>query len=532
MPPKKSMPNKNPHPETETKTITDVFEKIAVGVVILSGVVTMTSLMALMASQLSLKGREAIIEPVTPPPSINLSYPAEQRNAYIPQQVLIKFKSGVQDSQKVIEDVLADPVSIVPTETSGEIRIQNGTALPEIIPTLKAAGKIVHTLPSAEEIKTLYPDRAKRVSAGEVSADGIGLERWWLVEIEEPNANLFEIISRFSGSDDVEAAQLNYLNSLTLTPNDPYYSSSNSWGQGDEDLWGIKKINPAAAWDQTRGNGMTIAVIDSGVDYTHADLTANIWTNPGETAGNAIDDDSNGLIDDVRGFDYANSLDANHDGDYLDAGDTKDPDPMDDVGHGTHVAGTAAAVGNNAQGVVGVAYQSKIMALKALNSNGGTSENLAKAIIYAATKGADVINNSWGSTNPKPVDLVTEDAVNYAHAVGSVVVFAAGNSNGNVMQYSPQNQPNVITVASTDHFDGKSEFSNWGNRIDVAAPGGDNSDGTSLRKDRNIVSLRASGILLFQMKASGRLFDSPRLILARPDLIRILVRDVSTPQRP
>lgn len=451
---------------TEVKTSVSLSEKIMLVVMMLGGITAAVAFAAAMT-------RLVIREPDVPEPPVVLS---EQRNAYVPKQVLVKFKKDTVAPEQLISNVLAQPVSVNTVTSGGSVSTQ-GTSTSTVTPTAKAVGTIFNALPSADKVGSLFPDRAKRVSAGETSPSEIGLDRWWLVEINESNANLFEVLTRFSELDQVEAVQLNDLASATVIPNDPYYSSSNSWGQGYDDLWGLKKINAAQAWDQSKGNGVTIAIIDSGVDYNHADLSGNIWTNSGEIAGNGLDDDGNGLIDDVHGFDYENSIDWNQDGDYLDAGDVKDPDPMDDYGHGTHVAGIAAAVGDNTQGVVGVAYQSKIMPVKSLDETGvGSSENLAKGILYAVAEGADVINNSWAYLFPTPTDPIVEDAVHYAHAQGAVIVFSAGNRNQDVVNYSPQNQSSVITVAATDHLDGKSSYSNWGNRIDFAAPGGGDYD--------------------------------------------------------
>ncbi|MCB0371363.1 MAG: S8 family serine peptidase, partial [Bdellovibrionales bacterium] len=152
-----------------------------------------------------------------------------------------------------------------------------------------------------------------------------------------------------------------------------------------DDLWGLKKINTEDAWDLTQGEGVVVAVVDTGLDLTHADIAENVWTNEGEIPGNGIDDDQNGYIDDVHGWDFGD----------------QDNDVDDFQGHGTHVAGTIAAVGNNSEGIIGVAPKSKIMPVKGFSSyGGGTTSSLAAAIVYAAMNGADVISNSWGC-NPQ-----------------------------------------------------------------------------------------------------------------------------------
>ncbi|MHC4115078.1 MAG: S8 family serine peptidase, partial [Planctomycetota bacterium] len=229
------------------------------------------------------------------------------------------------------------------------------------------------------------------------------------------------------------------------------------------------------AWDIAQGEGIVVAVIDTGVDYNHEDIQGNVWHNAYEIPDNGIDDDKNGYIDDIRGWDFAYS----------------DSDPMDGSGHGTHCAGTIAAVGNNGMGIIGVSPKAKIMPLKGLDDNGsGFTADLAKSIRYAAFNGADILSNSWGFPSRVPSDPTLEEAVDDAYAEGCIIVFAAGNENDDVAYYSPQNRPNTIVVAATDYNDMKASFSNWGDEIDVAAPGAE------------VLSLRATGTDMY-LGASG-----------------------------
>ncbi|MCA9506747.1 MAG: S8 family serine peptidase, partial [Myxococcales bacterium] len=179
-----------------------------------------------------------------------------------------------------------------------------------------------------------------------------------------------------------------------------------SWGQPYADLWGPDAIRAPEVWPFAQGEGAVVAVVDSGVDQQHPDLAANLWVNPGEdldgngrvdpTDLNGIDDDGNGFIDDLTGFDFANSIDANGDGDFDDPGDVSDADPQDDNGHGTHVAGTAVAVADNGLGIVGIAPRARVMALKGFPASGSASDSvLWRAVLYAAENGATVVNNSW-----------------------------------------------------------------------------------------------------------------------------------------
>ncbi|WP_448379615.1 S8 family serine peptidase [Gloeomargarita sp.] len=173
--------------------------------------------------------------------------------------------------------------------------------------------------------------------------------------------------------------------------------------------WGNDLVNAPEVWARGyTGNGIVVAVVDTGVDYHHPDLNDNIWRNPGEIAGNGIDDDGNGYVDDVHGWDFINN----------------DNDPLDRNGHGTHVAGTIAAE-NNGFGVTGVAYNARIMPVQVLGDNGsGSSRAVANGIRYAANNGAHVINLSLGSNLPSPEIY---SAIQYATSRGAVVVMAAGN---------------------------------------------------------------------------------------------------------
>src|SRR5712691_6534289 len=198
------------------------------------------------------------------------------------------------------------------------------------------------------------------------------------------------LLASLAADPDVEYAEEDKRAAISLVPNDPYFSSTGTWGQAYADLYGLKKIGADVAWDSAAGEGVTVAVVDTGVDYTHADLADNIWTNAGEIPGNGIDDDGNGYVDDVRGWDFVGaSYNA----------PAPDADPGDGHGHGTHVAGTIAAEGNNGVGVIGVAWKARVMAVKGLDNGGsGLYSQLASAIVYAADNGADVINASWGGT--------------------------------------------------------------------------------------------------------------------------------------
>ena len=245
---------------------------------------------------------------------------------------------------------------------------------------------------------------------------------------------------------DVVVAGPNRTYELYATPDDTLYS----------ELWGLDAISAPLAWDVTQGsNAVVVAVVDSGADVTHPDLDANIWTNSGEVA-NGLDDDANGLVDDLKGWDFA-SGDAN-------VNDTN--------GHGTHVSGTIGAEGHNAAGVTGVNWRVKVMPLRAGNS---TLSGLAieQAFRYACAEGAQVVNGSFGSPSPDPF---IRDAIE--GCPGTLFVFAAGNesTNNDAQPRYPCNYPveNIVCVAASEVDDTLAPFSNYGTtNVDLAAPGAD-----------------------------------------------------------
>jgi subtilisin family serine protease len=290
-------------------------------------------------------------------------------------------------------------------------------------------------------------------------------------------ANVVAAAAELASDPHVAYAQPNYEMHATYTPDDPFLASTGSWGQNEADLWGLKKLATEQAWNTTRGAGIVVAVVDSGVDFSHPDLVANAWVNTDEIAGNGIDDDHNGYVDDLGGWNTA--ADNN--------------DPTDRAGHGTHVAGTIAAQDNNGLGVVGVAPDAQIMAVKGLDDNGsGSSFDLAEALLYAGTNGARVVNNSWGCRNGCPSNPVVEDAVSALHASGVTVLFAAGNDQKDVKIYSPQNRPEPIVVSAATPLDALASFSNFG-LVDVAAPGaGTPGQNNVVAPDQGILSLKST----------------------------------------
>jgi subtilisin family serine protease len=252
----------------------------------------------------------------------------------------------------------------------------------------------------------------------------------------------------------VEYAEPNYLVHAVAVPQDPDFPlqwSLKNTGQNG----GIPgaDIDATLAWDITAGStNSVVAVIDTGIAYDHPDLAANMWVNTKEIADNGIDDDNNGYIDDVFGWNFV-------------AGDGF---PYDDAFHGTHVAGIIGAVSNNGTGISGVSGKVRIMALKFLDADGtGTIDSAISAMLYACSMGAHVLNNSWSDWN---YSQALQDTISEVTASGCLVVAAAANSSSETPEY-PAAMNGVISVSATDNRDALASFSNYGPRIDVAAPG-------------------------------------------------------------
>lgn len=287
-----------------------------------------------------------------------------------------------------------------------------------------------------------------------------GLDRIYLVSAPK-FLDEQKLLRELKSDPNIEYAEPNYIVSIDAIPNDPSFSELYGLhNTGQFQFLVDADIDAPEAWDTNTGNrNVIVAVIDTGVDYTHEDLAANMWTNTNEVV-NGIDDDENGFIDDVKGWDFINH----------------DNNPMDDNGHGTHVSGTIGAVGNNGIGVVGVNWQVKIMPLKFGSANGfGTNADAISAIQYAILMGADIMSNSWGSG---AFSQSLKDAVTAANNAGILFVAGAGNGNPgtdndiNAFYPASYDVPNVISVAATDYNDAKAGFSNYGaNTVHLGAPG-------------------------------------------------------------
>lgn len=255
-----------------------------------------------------------------------------------------------------------------------------------------------------------------------------------------------------------------------LTPNDTNYSSL--WGLGS----GNGGIRANTAWDTTNGAGVVVAVLDTGI-RPHPDLAANIVAGYDMIADTFVSNDGN-----------ARDSDPSDPGDWNTANQCAQGDPASNSSwHGTHVAGTIAAVGNNSTGVIGVAYGAKVQAVRVLGRCGGYTSDIADGMIWASggtvsglpanATPAKVLNLSLGGSGA--CDTTTQNAINSARSRGASVVIAAGNSNVNVSNASPANCSGVIAVAAVGPTGGKASYSNFGTLVDVAAPGGEMSTGTT-----------------------------------------------------
>ncbi|MDW8305294.1 MAG: S8 family serine peptidase [Acidobacteriota bacterium] len=295
-------------------------------------------------------------------------------------------------------------------------------------------------------------------SFGDELLEVLGDLNWVRVRLRE-GLSVDEAIKIYKNHPEIESSQPNFYYRLQAIPNDPSFTS----------LWGLTRISAPSAWDLTTGSSsVVVAVIDTGIRYTHEDLSSNMWRNTAEIPNNGIDDDGNGFIDDYYGYDFRYN----------------DPDPMDENGHGTHVAGTIGAVGNNSLGVVGVNWTVKLMAIKiySATANDTTSAMLINAYNYVRmmrNRGVNirVTNNSYADC-PEACgyDQATKDALDALGNSGVLNVFAAGN-NGRDIDVLPiypasYDSPHILTVASSTSSDARSSFSNYGVRsVDLAAPG-------------------------------------------------------------
>ncbi len=365
------------------------------------------------------------------PPAGGLSSPATAETGrpggppFAPGRLIVKFRDGVQP-------------------TVGKLALRGRAHSP------------LDDLLIAQQVRSV--ERLFRVDANRT-----GLDRIYLLRLEA-DGDVLQAAAALAADPRVEWAEPDYLaRPVDTTPNDPHFSEQ----------WGLTQIEAPAAWDVVTGTQtVVIAIVDSGIQEDHPDLDDHLWVNPGEIAGNGVDDDNNGYVDDVHGWNFV--ADSN--------------DIADGNGHGTQVAGVAAAESDNGLGIAGVCWNCRIMPVKVMADSGVANySDIAEGVRYAADKGAQVINLSLGGyANSNAL----REAVAYAADKGAVVVGGAGNDN-TASPFYPAAYDGVLAVAGTADDDTKAAFSDYGDWVDLAAPavaitttflGGDYgpADGTSL----------------------------------------------------
>jgi subtilisin family serine protease len=293
----------------------------------------------------------------------------------------------------------------------------------------------------ARSVEPLFPFVRRPRAVSSVGRD-VDLTRIYRLRLA-PNADVLRAVQELQADPSVAYAEPDYLAHVIATPNDPEYANQ----------WGLTKISAPAAWDTTTGsNDVVIAVVDAGIDATHPDLGSQLWTNPGEIAGNGVDDDSNGYMDDVRGWNiFGNNADLS-----------------DTTGHGTQVAGVIAAATNNSTGIAGVCWNCRLMIVKVMQPGGiANYSDIAAGMAYAAQKGAKVINLSLGGNS----DSATLKAAIVSASSTAVIVGGTGNDNSSAAFYPAAYEDYVLAVAGTTITDTKVASSNYGTWVDVSAPG-------------------------------------------------------------
>lgn len=332
-----------------------------------------------------------------------------------------------------------------------ERREEAGFAEGEVIVKLGAQAAIPAQQAGSLPIRSMEPvfkHRAGPQALAGPAGEGVdteqpqGLERVFLVRFEE-GFDVEQKLEIIKQALQAEYVQLNYIYHPDTAPNDPYYDLQ----------YGHKNAGAEFAWDVTTGSeDVVVAVIGTGVDIDHPDLAANIWSNPREVTGNSLDDDGNGFVDDVNGWNFYNN--------------NNNPRPAGDS-HETSVAGVVAAEGDNGEGVCGVSWHSAIMPLRIAY----TSAQVAAAVEYARANGARIINMSFGNYDKgKYGDTVVKDAIDAAYADGVLLIATAGNDTTDTKRY-PAALNNVMAVGATNRFERRVSWSNFGPWVDIAAPG-------------------------------------------------------------
>ncbi len=364
--------------------------------------------------------------------------------AHRPDEILVKF-SPTRDSYRRTLDDQEDSTNWLDDKLSSLRRTYGIQEAEAVLPTIKSSKRILRSrIELSESDATEKPQMMRH-----------DLSLLYRLKIKpQSERSLSDLLDSLNRDPQIEYAELNYQVSTHRLPDDPLLDLQ----------WGLDHIGAAQAWDrQTGDDTIIVAVIDSGADHFHRDLNGNLWVNAAEKNGlDGVDDDDNGYIDDIYGYNFAYNDNA----------------PSDDHGHGTHCSGIISAVTDNGYDVAGICWNVQIMPLKFVGPSGsGFVSDAVRAMLYAVDNGARVTSNSWGGPY---FSYAMYDAIRYAHAQGVVVVASAGNAYDDTPQY-PAAYDHVLAVAAMDSEGNKAAFSSYGDWADLAAPGVE------------ILSLRAKG---------------------------------------
>lgn len=437
------------------------------------------------------------VNPGTRSVSCQENRPANPARAplFAPDRIIIKLKDTVTEPADVLFDS-GRPFAHAAASKGGELDELNGKYGVKAVTPLfkdfiggKGKGRLETRAKRRERFTELFAQSRARYARRAARATGNGelpdITSIYILSVPE-GTDILAACKAYQANPNIDYAVPSYLMQPQAMVNDPYFSSRGSWGNSLDDLWALKRIKADVAWDTARGDGVVVAVVDSGLDYNHVDIAANVWSNPAEAAGApGVDDDQNGFSDDLRGWHFEAPQS-------LEVGAISNNDVMDTTGHGTFVAGIIGAVGDNGTGIVGVAPKAKIMPVKSFSttqsfySGSHPGDPFANGILYAAHNGADVINLSWGCSDCFNAPDIAA-AITVANSLGAVVVTAAGNRGSNVKDAFPAMMQDVVTVSSTDLNDDYSLYSNRGYTVDVAAPGG--NSGLSYNSAPDLVSI-------------------------------------------
>ncbi|MBI2268751.1 MAG: S8 family serine peptidase [Bacteroidetes bacterium] len=321
------------------------------------------------------------------------------------------------------------------------LKLKPGQTIPHTISPVSDEIKI-SDVPVISRITDQYAIKRVRSPFHKSGSDDIS--RILSIEFAD-HSKVSDLLERLEGSGIAEYVEREPKDYACFTPNDPSYGSQ----------WSLAKINAAAAWDISTGNAnIVVAIVDNAIQTTHPDLQPNIWVNPGEIAGDGIDNDNNGYIDDINGYDLA---DGNN-----------DPNPPNtSFSHGTHVAGIVSAKSNNGIGIASIGSNIKLMCVKAAPDASDVMTSATPGIYYAALNNARVINCSFGSAS---YSTTRQAIIDWAYNRGSIVVAVAGNSGINNKVY-PGAMNNVVCVTATNSSDIKESSSTYNSWVDVSAPG-------------------------------------------------------------